>query len=653
MKSGAALVASAAVADRKAFLRSLRDEQVRALPYLFEFWALGHQLPPEGDWRTWVILGGRGAGKTRAGSEWVRSMVEGSRPRDPGQAKRVGLIGETMEQAREVMVFGESGILACSPPDRRPQWIAGRQMLLWPNGAEARLYSAFDPERLRGPQFDAVWADELAKWPKAKDTWDMMQFALRLGKNPRACVTTTPRNVGILKALLERDSTVQTHAPTEANRAYLADSFLAEVQERYAGTRLGRQELDGVLLADVEGALWQSARLEAAQVTSVPPLDRIVVAVDPPAGASATSDACGIVVAGIVSQGPVCDWKIYVLEDASVQGASPNEWAAAAIAAMDRHGADRMVAEVNQGGAMVETIVRSIDPIAPYVAASGVPWPGSVALYSATQDTGYDLNRLIPSASIIGLTETVLPKARAGVYDRGPALRVRLIRGDLQSVSGDQLLGGANLAVIGDGSADIWEVFQFAQAEIVDENTFELRLRLRGQAGSDGIAPDVWPIGSVFVLLDGVPEQISLASSARGVTQHYRYGSGTRPLSDPSYKHRVDAFAGNGLRPYRVAHLRAGARGGDLDITWIRRARIGGDSWDGADVPLSEAFEHYAVRVFRNGAQVRQATVTQPSWTYTAGMHMADGTGDIRIDVAQISEVFGEGPAAAVTITAP
>lgn len=364
--SGAALIASADVAERKEFLRSLTDEQVMALPYLFEFWALDHQLAPSGDWRNWVILGGRGAGKTRAGAEWVRSMVEGSRPRDPGLAKRVGLIGETMEQAREVMVFGESGILACSPPDRRPTWIAGRQMLVWPNGAEARLYSAYDPERLRGPQFDAVWADELAKWPKAQATWDMMQFGLRIGKNPRACVTTTPKNVEILKAILKQDSTVKTHAPTDANRAYLADSFLKEVQERYAGTRLGRQELDGVLLDEVDGALWSTAVIENSHVTDVPDLDRIVVAVDPPAGSRGTSDACGIVVAGIVSQGPIAEWKIYVLEDASVQGASPTEWARAAIDAMDRHGADRLVAEVNMGGDMVETIVRSINPSVPY-----------------------------------------------------------------------------------------------------------------------------------------------------------------------------------------------------------------------------------------------------------------------------------------------
>ena len=366
VRSGAALVASVDAASRKAFLRDLSGAQLQALPYLFEFWALDHQLAPQGDWRTWVILGGRGAGKTRAGAEWVRSMVEGSRPRDPGIAKNVGLIGETMEQAREVMVFGESGILACSPPDRCPKWISGRQMLVWPNGAQARLYSAFDPERLRGPQFDAVWADELAKWPKAKDTWDMMQFGLGLGKKPRACVTRRPRNVEILKDLMARKSTVHTHATTQDNRAYLADSFLEEVQERYAGTRLGRQELDGVMLADVDGALWSSTALEAAIVNTVPELDRIVVAVDPPAGANASSDACGIVVAGIVSQGPVSDWKIYVLEDASVQGVSPNEWAAAAIAAMDRHNADRMVAEVNQGGAMVEAIVRSINPSVSY-----------------------------------------------------------------------------------------------------------------------------------------------------------------------------------------------------------------------------------------------------------------------------------------------
>jgi hypothetical protein len=284
------------------------------------------------------------------------------------------------------------------------------------------------------------------------------------------------------------------------------------------------------------------------------------------------------------------------------------------------------------------------DPVAPYVAASGVPWPGSVALYSATQDAGYGLNRLLTSASVIGMTQTALPKACPGLYDRGPALRVQLIRGDLQSVSTDQILGGANLAVIGDGSADNWEVFQFAQADIIDADTFDLTLRLRGQAGTDGVTPDEWPEGSIFVLLNGVPEQIELASSARGVTQHFRYGPGTRPLGDASYQYRTEAFSGIGLRPYSVAHLRGVLRNGDVDLTWIRRARVGGDNWDTEDVPLSEAFERYVVRVFKNGVQVRQQAVSDPSWTYSAALQAADGAGVTRIDVVQMSETYGEGP---------
>ncbi|WP_245810545.1 DNA-packaging protein [Loktanella atrilutea] len=339
---------------------------MRALPYLFDFWALPHQLPPGGDWRSWVILGGRGAGKTRAGAEWVRSMVEGPVPRAKGRARRVGIIAETYDQAREVMVFGDSGIMACAPADRKPHWIAGRKALVWPNGAEALLYSAFDPEALRGPQFDAVWADELAKWKQGQKTWDMVQFCLRLGEDPRACITTTPRNVPVLRDMLERDSTVTTHATTYDNAANLAPGFLEEVRRRFGGTRKGRQELDGVLLTDAPGALWTEAILTEALVTTVPDLDRIVVAVDPPTTGHRGSDACGIVVAGVVMQGPPQAWRAFVLEDATVQAASPLDWATAAVAALRRHGGDRLVAEVNQGGDMVEAIVRQVDPLVPY-----------------------------------------------------------------------------------------------------------------------------------------------------------------------------------------------------------------------------------------------------------------------------------------------
>lgn len=366
LTSAAAWIASATPEVQQEFLASLTHEELRALPYLFEFWALAHQLPPEGDWRSWAILGGRGAGKTRAGSEWVRSMVEGSRPRDPGKARRVGLVGETFDQAREVMVFGESGIMACSPPDRRPQWIAGRKMLVWPNGATAHVLSAHDPEALRGWQFDALWVDELAKWKRGEEAWTMLQLGLRLGDDPRACVTTTPRNAEVLKDLLARDSTVRTHAPTYANAANLAGGFLEEVQRRYAGTRLGRQELDGVLLADAEGALWTNDALAAVAVNHAPELDRIVVAIDPPVSGHQASDECGIVVVGAVTDGPPHEWKAYVLEDATVAAASPLEWATAAVRAFERHGAERLVAEVNQGGDMVEQVIRQVAPLMPY-----------------------------------------------------------------------------------------------------------------------------------------------------------------------------------------------------------------------------------------------------------------------------------------------
>ncbi|WP_299560561.1 terminase family protein [uncultured Sulfitobacter sp.] len=325
-----------------------------------------HQLPPEGDWRSWVIMGGRGAGKTRAGAEWVRSVVEGSRPLDKGRCSRVALVGETIDQVREVMIFGDSGILACSPEDRRPDWEATRKRLVWPNGAIATVHSAHDPEGLRGPQFDAAWVDEIGKWKKAQETWDMLQFALRLGDRPQVCVTTTPRNVGVLKDLLRSPSTVVTHAPTEANRANLAASFLEEVRARYRGTRLGRQELDGVLLADAEGALWTSAMLEACRVRNVPRLDRIVVAVDPATTSGAAADECGIVVAGVQSSGPPQDWRAFVLADCTVRGQGPSGWARAAIAAMEQFGADRLVAEVNQGGQMVQEVIRQIDPLVPY-----------------------------------------------------------------------------------------------------------------------------------------------------------------------------------------------------------------------------------------------------------------------------------------------
>lgn len=367
-KSPAALIASALPSVAAAFLAGLSDNALASLPWLFDFWAAPHQLPPEGDWRTWVCMGGRGAGKTRAGSEWVRAQVEGAGPRDAGQATRVALVAETYDQGRDVMVFGDSGILACCPPDRKPVWEATRRRLVWPNGAQAQVFSASDPEALRGPQFDAAWCDELAKWPRAQDTWDMLQFALRLGQEPRALVTTTPRNQGTLRDILKSPSSVLTHAPTEANRAWLAPSFLTEIRARYRGTSLERQELDGVLLGDVQGTLWPAGLVDAGRVRDVPPLSRVIVAVDPAVSHHKGSDLCGIIVAGAVTEGPPATWRAYVLEDASLRASSPTDWARAALGAARRHGADRIVAEVNQGGAMVQSVLAQIDPTMAFTA---------------------------------------------------------------------------------------------------------------------------------------------------------------------------------------------------------------------------------------------------------------------------------------------
>lgn len=365
-RSNVCSIASRSKADRARFLDELSEGALLSLPYLWGFWAHRHQLPPNGDWRTWMILGGRGAGKTRAGAEWVRSRVEGARPTAPGLSKRIALIGETLDQAREVMVFGESGILACSPPDRRPEWLAGRRMLVWPNGAVAQVFSAHDPQSLRGPQFDAAWLDELAKWPKAQETWDMLQFGLRLGDLPRQVVTTTPKNLSLVKMLIEDQKSAVTRASTEDNRVALAASFLEEVRARYAGSRLGLQELDGLLLDDIEGALWSVEALDGVRWRdNLPEFDRIVVAVDPPATSSKRSDACGIVVVGAMLEGAPQDWKAVVLEDASLESATPGAWAEAAVDAYHRHDADRIVAESNMGGEMVEHVIRQVDGLVP------------------------------------------------------------------------------------------------------------------------------------------------------------------------------------------------------------------------------------------------------------------------------------------------
>jgi phage terminase large subunit-like protein len=349
--------------ERRAFIESLSENALASMPFLWQLWANPqHQKVPAGAWGTWVILGGRGAGKTRAGAEWVRSRVEGSTPLSRGVSRRFALVGETIDQTRGVMVEGDSGILASSPPDRRPKLIASQNKLVWPNGAEATIASATNYEALRGPQFDSAWSDELAKWRYAREAWDMLQFTLRLGNDPRQLVTTTPRDNPVLVEILGQKGTVVTHAATEANRANLAPGFLERLEARYGGTALGRQELEGELIRERQGALWTRAMIDAGRAPAPGSLTRVVVAVDPPVSTGSGADECGIIVAGVRADGRPRDWHGWVLADLTCQGQSPQGWAEIAANAYEEFKADRLVAEVNQGGALVEAVMRTTAP---------------------------------------------------------------------------------------------------------------------------------------------------------------------------------------------------------------------------------------------------------------------------------------------------
>ncbi len=284
-------------------------------------------------------------------------------------------------------------------------------------------------------------------------------------------------------------------------------------------------------------------------------------------------------------------------------------------------------------------------PFAPHIVASANPWPGSVALYSSTTDQNYGLNSILPIRSTIGTTKSQLHYACSSLIDRGDALQVDLISGQLESVDENALLSGANLAAIGDGTSDNWEVFQFKTAELIGPNSYLLSDRLRGQAGSDGLVPNVWPAGSKFVLLNSVPLQIDLSRNMRGVEQNYRVGPALRPVDDPSYRQLQRAFNGNGLRPYAPAHLRAEVEpNGALSISWIRRTRIDGDNWETLEVPLGEETESYVLRILKDGEVLREEMLSTPTFSYSAGDQSSDGAvAPFTIEVAQVSSTFGAG----------
>jgi phage terminase large subunit-like protein len=349
------------------FLETLPPRTLELLAHDWPLFARQDQMPPDqarggGAWNTWLMLGGRGAGKTRAGAEWVRGLALGLPEFTARPVGRIAIIAETQNDLREVMIEGVSGLMSVHRRCERPTWNASRRRLEWPNGAVAQGFSAEEPESLRGPQFEAAWCDELGKWRYAEAAFDMLQFGLRLGDWPRQLITTTPRPVPLLKRLAHDPLTVVSHAPTIANAANLAPGFLARVVQRYAGTALGRQELDGLFIAENPDALFRREAIEQNRIAVPPDLARVVVAIDPPAGGK-RGGRCGIVAAGRAANG-----LIYVLADHSLEAARPEAWARRAIEAYHRHQADALVVEVNQGGDMARAVLATVDETVPVTA---------------------------------------------------------------------------------------------------------------------------------------------------------------------------------------------------------------------------------------------------------------------------------------------
>ena len=369
MLSPAQLFRALPLEVQKAKLAALTDETKNELLKHWPFYARPNQLPPDGSWLTWVILAGRGFGKTRCGSEWVRSMVCGDTPMAAGRAHRVALVAETAADGRDVMVEGDSGLLSVHPKAFRPSYEPSKRRLTWPNGATATVFNATEPDQLRGPQFDLGWCDELAKWRYAQETWDMLQFGLRLGDDPRQLITTTPRPIVVLRKIMADKRTVITRGATKDNSANLAKTFLDNIEAKYAGTRLGRQELDAEMLDDVPGSLWTRDGIDKhrrGKDFKLPDMQRVVVAIDPAGKSQETAISEGTAETGIIVAGIGTDGRGYVLDDLTCS-LSPNGWARMALSGYDMHQADAIVVETNQGGDMVKETLRSARPGVPVI----------------------------------------------------------------------------------------------------------------------------------------------------------------------------------------------------------------------------------------------------------------------------------------------
>jgi len=326
----------------KTLLAEVGPDELDGLRFLWRMWLRPQQKPPKGDWTTWLLMGGRGSGKTLAGANWVSNLARAG-------VGPIAIVGETIIEARQVMVLGPSGIMIQTPIEERP--LLRGNMLSWPNGVEGLLLGASDPERFRGPQFAAAWSDEVGKWPHGEEAWDMLQFGLRLGERPRQLATTTPRPTKLIKRIKGEAGTVLTTMKTSDNNS-LAAAFLTAIVARYEHSVLGRQELEGELIEDLPDALWNRGMFRHGGEDG---RERTVVAVDPPVTGNRKSDRCGIVVAARRGDEAV------VLADLSFGPAHPDQWARRAVAAFHEFAADCIVAETNQGGEMVRAVIAQVD----------------------------------------------------------------------------------------------------------------------------------------------------------------------------------------------------------------------------------------------------------------------------------------------------
>ncbi|NNE80181.1 MAG: hypothetical protein HKN18_07905 [Silicimonas sp.] len=807
VRSGAALIASARRKQQIEFISGLSDDALRGLPYLFDFWALPHQVPPEGDWKTWIVMGGRGAGKTRAGAEWVRGQVEGALPYDEGRARRVALVGETFDQARDVMVFGDSGILACSPPDRCPKWEAGRRRLVWPNGAVAQVFSAHDYEGLRGPQFDAAWVDEIgcaaidkgtnqpnkfldpksseSSLPKyssgARDDLIQMQYMRALSEywkapenNPVSSVYASPmittdrmfvwawdaRPYPIFPADAESWSDGENYARGHwLNGRVTARSLAGVIAELCAdagvtdvdasgvyglvrgyaleGGEEARAAMQPLLLAFGVDAIERDGVLSFRNRDGV--ANREIIETDLAWGEAPSllnrTRAPDAEVSGRVRLTFVDadgDYEVRgsegIFPDEATVGVARSELPLALTSGEARAVVERWLAEArvardgvsfalppsaelaagdvveiagdsyridrveeaglkqvegvrierglyrsfpsDDGFAAPKPVVAALpvwaevmdlpllrgdeNPEAPWVVASSEPWPGAVAVYSSLGGDDWKFEAELSRRAVMGETLTDLPAAVPGLWDRGAGLEVRLVHGALASIDDTALFAGGNVAVIGAPGGDVHEVFQFRDAELISPDTWRLSHRLRGQRGSDGVMPSLWPAGSTLVVLDAAPQQLDLPPELRDLPRTYRICPASKPVDHNAFVELTHTAKAIGLKPYSPVHLRAASDGsGGHNLGWVRRGRIDGDNWNLPDVPIGEAFEAYRVQVYSGGTLRREETVTSPVWTYDAAAQSSDGvTLPFDVEIAQISDLYGPGDIARIVINA-